>query len=975
MPDFSSSFINPYQFLSPEKPRHAISRKDARRTLLPHDPGTRTDNDEEQRQSADHLRHDVYGTGLHSGRIICRMTTETPCVFGNEHVGRDPVRTKDWGSIVRNLCMQDHLGRTVPAAAGTSLKGMISHLIEACSGSAMRVQANTAMSYRSNYREETRVAIGMIIEVDEQQGDGTNRKKRKLLPLTLPRLRLFEPGNDVQNEHDAGFEFDQHFLSLTRKETFPWMQYLTSGHWNHPTCVLQNLPFYVRGYRRKQKHNRPGYEDHTLQAPNAVPEGLLADNTLSWGHRNQKSYWVIDQEPCLPLVTCIAKGTHSGNDEWHLGVCSPESNTNERLRTFLKLRGNTPLTRQVGPRVLDAGDAREVQRDELSELLGNSYEPTIGILRRLSEPKDASRESLRCVSGKYHEMLIPVNGFFKDGFFPWDPDAPDSLKEGLLDVESPATAFERQARELAALYDDSRPFRLRDTEERNQRFEKLRLRHGDLVHFRLKPAEPFERVSEPTDEQFADVPVEVESVAISSIWRENAQDVHTFLRSAEDWEQRPMSKSRTTITLAEAMFGFVDGKENNTRQGDENGEDFVTGENAGPKSEGLNTLAGRLQFSAALLSPEHSEEVDPKDYKPLQSTLATEGIGNLIEVPSVAAGGPAEKLFPLRILSSPKLPCPEMYFQFPLDVFPDTMRSTQRTAGAQLAQWLRATPEEREKRNLKPPDNVPRPRGFKWYVHDYSACTLMNNAGQLRYSWQTSDTGSGRDSTKKQKTLVQPLKPGQTFFFHIDFFNLTDAELKMLKFVLRPSSGFRHKLGFAKPLGLGSVRIDPVALFNVNRRDRYKQQQQFLGAARSERFHQIELWPDSAVQAVDLLPPRYLREAAALQQAGTRTVKTVWGTKDRSPFADFVSDSFWRQLEVLGNPAYVDSLRQDGAVVSYPMRRNQKADWADGKDVESFKWFPGGGGPAQALKTLHPMAGEPILPLDELAKNLLLPIP
>lgn len=72
-----------------------------------------------------------------------------------------------------------------------------------------------------------------------------------------------------------------------------------------------------------------------------------------------------------------------------------------------------------------------------------------------------------------------------------------------------------------------------------------------------------------------------------------------------------------------------------------------------------------------------------------------------------------------------------------------------------------------------------------------------------------------------RKTLVRPLNKGVKFQFTFDFDNLTEAMLNLLCFALRPSPAFRHKIGYGKPLGLGSVRIDPTKIEFVDRKARY----------------------------------------------------------------------------------------------------------------------------------------------------------
>ena len=71
-----------------------------------------------------------------------------------------------------------------------------------------------------------------------------------------------------------------------------------------------------------------------------------------------------------------------------------------------------------------------------------------------------------------------------------------------------------------------------------------------------------------------------------------------------------------------------------------------------------------------------------------------------------------------------------------------------------------------------------------------------------------------------QHTKIRPVRPKVTFRARIRFENLTDEELGALLFALQLPEGCCHKLGMAKPLGLGTVRITPK-LFLSDRKARY----------------------------------------------------------------------------------------------------------------------------------------------------------
>ncbi|MCD4786103.1 MAG: TIGR03986 family CRISPR-associated RAMP protein [Candidatus Eremiobacteraeota bacterium] len=85
---------------------------------------------------------------------------------------------------------------------------------------------------------------------------------------------------------------------------------------------------------------------------------------------------------------------------------------------------------------------------------------------------------------------------------------------------------------------------------------------------------------------------------------------------------------------------------------------------------------------------------------------------------------------------------------------------------------------------------------------------------------------------KSQNTIIKPVKPGTSFKFRIRFENLTQVELGALLFVLKLPNpdecngetldpDYAHKLGMGKPLGLGSIYINP-RLVITDRSKRYK---------------------------------------------------------------------------------------------------------------------------------------------------------
>jgi hypothetical protein len=163
---------------------------------------------------------------------------------------------------------------------------------------------------------------------------------------------------------------------------------------------------------------------------------------------------------------------------------------------------------------------------------------------------------------------------------------------------------------------------------------------------------------------------------------------------------------------------------------------------------------------------------------------------------------------------------------------------------------------------------------------------------------------------------VTPVREGRAFWFHVDVDNLSASELGLLLYSLRPAAAFRHKMGMGKALGLGTVRIDPVAILRVERVTRYTAQP--LTGARYDAA-----WHDPNI-AVEQWPGDYAAEAAAV-----RTAAPLGETfeRTRAAYRDAIDADIRVPLELIGNP------RSTVAGVHTPQVENAEIG------VESYKWF------------------------------------
>ena len=191
-----------------------------------------------------------------------------------------------------------------------------------------------------------------------------------------------------------------------------------------------------------------------------------------------------------------------------------------------------------------------------------------------------------------------------------------------------------------------------------------------------------------------------------------------------------------------------------------------------------------------------------------------------------------------------------------------------------------------------------KPQGRKMYLHRYKGDAQP---------WETKDV--------KQKTKINPIIKGTEFFFHLDFNNLNEWELGMLFYALRPTDEFRHKLGMGKSIGLGTVRIDPVGLFLVDRKKRYGSNDIFT----SKRYHQV--WKENGLK----FPEKSYFQEAQIQNAGD--IPTWQSLRDI--FKATMSSNIQQPLELLGDPSKVIHS------IHTPLREQQLRNSED----KTYEWF------------------------------------
>lgn len=185
-------------------------------------------------------------------------------------------------------------------------------------------------------------------------------------------------------------------------------------------------------------------------------------------------------------------------------------------------------------------------------------------------------------------------------------------------------------------------------------------------------------------------------------------------------------------------------------------------------------------------------------------------------------------------------------------------------------------------------------RGRKFYRHQGKA---------------NPDEYKGSDKSDQNRTVRDVLKPGAQFTFTLEFENLAKVELGALLYALELEDDLVHRLGYAKPLGFGSVKVKISKMQVVDSVSRYTTLRPTNGGWTSIDLQKREEW------------------IAAFKQAMTQ----VYGEN----FDDL--DNIQDLRALLGEPPY-------DLPVHYP-RSKQEPD-PDGKNYE---WFEGNEKRKQAL--------------------------
>jgi CRISPR/Cas system CSM-associated protein Csm3 (group 7 of RAMP superfamily) len=103
--------------------------------------------------------------------------------------------------------------------------------------------------------------------------------------------------------------------------------------------------------------------------------------------------------------------------------------------------------------------------------------------------------------------------------------------------------------------------------------------------------------------------------------------------------------------------------------------------------------------------------------------------------------------------------------------------------------------------------------GRKFYFHHSAEKKPLSESKFVYF-------GKSREPANK---YIQPLDYETKFHFRLDFSNLEKDEFALLLLALTLEEDMRHKIGYAKPLGLGSVSLEPTCLTLIDHTARYTQ--------------------------------------------------------------------------------------------------------------------------------------------------------
>jgi hypothetical protein len=120
---------------------------------------------------------------------------------------------------------------------------------------------------------------------------------------------------------------------------------------------------------------------------------------------------------------------------------------------------------------------------------------------------------------------------------------------------------------------------------------------------------------------------------------------------------------------------------------------------------------------------------------------------------------------------------------------------------------------------------------------------------------------------KPANRYIQPLDINTQFHFRLDFTNLEADEFAALLLAVVLEEKMRHKIGYGKPLGLGSVHLYPTRLTLMDYTKRYTQ----IGAGQGKRVLEGDaLWNEINQHIADFSDNH-------LAKVAMEDLRRIWG--------------------------------------------------------------------------------------------------
>ncbi|MCK6401066.1 MAG: RAMP superfamily CRISPR-associated protein [Sphaerotilus natans subsp. sulfidivorans] len=512
---------------------------------------------------------------------------------------------------------------------------------------------------------------------------------------------------------------------------------------------------------------------------------------------------------------------HHAHGAYHAGTCHG--------RLICRLRATTPLFVGAGPVSDDASMPRKQENYRLGKELAIPATTLRGLFSSLHESITAS--ALRVMTEQSYSMRVSANQHF--------PHSGMVIEVKGVRNGKPVTGYkirhQKTGRESVAGQDY--PFTVAAMERlyelADQRTESMKTDWpdgkvpADQIRPEVKPKgvarnreqHPFKARLMPGQTVFFRLSPDgtrIDEMAWSQIWRQRVEDTdkrpwkttramtEPATRVDDQEKLTPMTEEARALSPSELLFGAVQVPAK--RNKDAADEPAVV------------ALMGKVRFSAAVALPVAGKSLDTeRDWTTL------------------------------KILSSPKPPSPSFYFQ-----------PTARQGGA--SGYI-------SKHEFSKNPKAYAPKGRKSYLHAWrhkGQVVRYDDRGQRVtqlhdgfWPWQSNvnlpppppkKDGRGKVETPsdpaKQKVRVKLIPVGSEFEFSVDFVNLSEEELSSLCAALMPAEKFEHKVGMGKPIGLGSVRIEPLALQLIDRRHRYRQ----TDFTASNRFETLNCSPRDLAQ-------------------------------------------------------------------------------------------------------------------------------